>query len=395
MRVYTHRRPAPPAPPWTGGSTGTLGHRLAEAWGGPESGSWLTTKLPDNTAIHVDNDAAVASLVLDTKGVWDPVQQRWENYWGNPVTPWINESAWTIAPHVVPGDQPWVPTKMVGSATGTSHGKPLESALAQVPIPPGIQPTNDSDATISIYMPDYTHPAGPQYNGQLWELFGAASPEMNAAAGKPAIWTYHWGGRMRGVNVASNTGRGHWRNVAYDPSTTSPVWQVEGLGEAAGWGAKATSIPYMALIITRRDLVRGVIDHPIGFMLDPARAADYAGPVWPAQRNDGSSRRWLPQGSRLRLPAGYNTGSLSIQPLQPGQRRTQAEVKQMVETAKRDYGIVFIDTTLGGGMALRAEKGARALLPSVWDPKAFMQSLSWGNMQRLKTGSDSNYNVTA
>lgn len=367
---------------YSGTSVGALGADLSRMWGGLESGSWMTSKLPDNSSVHTDSAAGVQILVNETTGT---------NYWGAAATPWMNIDTWSATMNVVSASQANVPVYMVGSRAAESWAQPLKWNFenAGVPIPVGLEPTNDSDASLTIYQPDWTSADGTLH-GRLFELWVAKSPAQNAADGLTARWTFAWGGVYYGVN---DDERGHWYNKDWVSGETN--WTTAAARMDQGWGAMATSIPYTNQVITMRDIQRGVIDHPIGFLLDPVNNVDSAGNVWPAQRYDSGSRINCPQGSRFRLPSTYDPGSLTISPLGAGQKRSMAELSQMAKKAMRDYGIVFVDTATSGGLTLRAEPGMLALMDSTFNRSTFVRNLPWSSMQRIAVGSDAAYTPTS
>lgn len=329
---------------YQGTSIGPDGFHLADLWGGAQSGSWLTTTLPNNTAFQ--SDAATATAL----GEIARQQAAYASY--------INVSSFTSTVNVVPFGTARVPVTGVGGRMNASFGLPLKATMAGgVPIPNGLLPTNDSDAEIVIYSPEFN---------EYWEMWVAKSP----AASGLGVWTCEWGGRL--YNARSRT-VGHWWDNLTGTSTAAG-----GTYEDHNWGAQATSIPLSHTEITLRDLTRGVIDHPLHFMLAGAPQANQVGPVWPAQRYDGGSAIQIPQGTRLRLPSTWTPSG--------------SPLKQMCEVCMRDYSVVFTDTA--AGLTLRAEPGAASF--SIWPSNytTFVNSLPWSSLKALVVGSDSNQTPT-
>lgn len=360
---YTEGGP-PPTPEFAEGSDAPGADAVIGAmWGGPESGSWLTTKLPNNTAINPGSDAAVAEIVRQSK---------------SPFTPWINgwnDNTWTSTINVVPDDIEMVPITPKGNAT-QSYATSLRSVFAAgFPIPAGLKPSSDSDAELVLIQHGWTRTlAGVQRRGRLYELWAVKDPEHSVSGN----WEASWGGRY--VNTR-NDKRGHWFDFWWSEAAAPNDWTVDGIAMDHNWGAQATSIPLSHTIITRRDIIRGVIDHPWHIMLTGAPSDRQRGPVWPAQRWDGASWDIIPQGSRLRLPYDHVVNTNNHQ------------LVQMMETAARDYGIVHTDTA--NGLVIRCEPGVRGLVtdPSI-GASTLMRQFPWEKLQLLPVGSDSNPNRT-
>lgn len=373
--------PPPPDPtgPYTWTSTGTLGARLEELYGGPESGSWITTKLPPDAAIMDDGGAAKDAILADMA----------KN------TPWINRSAYCPTINVVPADQPMKYVYGDGSRFANDSAL-LQMLNGGVPLPADVPPGVGTDGEVVIYMPDWRASNNPESsgnppNGALWELWKVKTPAMNSARTEPNAlnqWSCAWAGRM--VNANSRLS-GHWRNHTFNgqgglgnPGSPGSPYS---LYEKSAWGCMATSLPLAGTTISKRDMVKGKIEHAVQFMLAGVPLANQVGFVWPAQRRDGASQVGLPQGARLRFPAGMPT---------PGGLNKMA---QMIFEAARDYGLVFTDTA--SGFILRGEPGmdgqyvASGHGASFPDPLATMRSIPWASLVRLETGSDSNFTPLA
>lgn len=323
---------------FSGTSIGAEGFKIkADLWGGPQSGCWLTTVMPNGTTTHVNSATSVAEIVRQL-GAYNS---------------YINVTAWTSTINVAPFGTTRVPVTGINGRMNASYGLPLKDTMAGgVPIPPGLSPTQDTDAELVIYAPEFN---------EYWELWAVKTP-ANSGLNQ---WTCEWGGRL--TSARSRT-VGHWWD-ALGGSTNAG-----GTYEDHNWGAQATSIPLSHTLLRLDDLQAGVITHPLGFMLAGADVSNQVGPVWPAQRYDGGSCQAIPQGARLRLPSTWTPSGSSL--------------KQMIEVCWRDYGLVFTDTATG--VILRAEPGAQPYLPSNYT--AFVNSLPWSSLVRIATGSDATQN---
>lgn len=402
---------------YVGTSVGDDGHRIGEMWGGNGGGSWIYTKLPDNTAVHANSAAMVEQIVQSAFGV-------------NPYTtvasyPTINIDVFTATVNVIPSDQPLVPVYMYGGQAREGWAM-ARNGMAQegFPIPEGMQPTvyppghakagqPDTDGTLVLYQPDKEwvgRPGDEKYKGWLYELWGAISPEQNAALGNPARWTCKQPGRFPGVKNwlhAHGRGSGSPPFSYADANRTNRAGYIAGPSELnpdqskryTGYGPEgvacettmlstATHIPFSHTVISLRDLSRpdpdtgkrGYIDHAFGFMLYGVPKAQQAGNVWPAVGYDRSSRIVLPHGSRLRLPADFVLDE------------NWPDEKYMLCKALRDYGMFFGDTG-GTGLTLRMEPGAWGYLPAGFSKNGFMKTIPWGSLEGMQVGSDSQYNI--
>lgn len=275
---------------------------------------------------------------------------------------------------------------------------------AGIPLPQGIQPTDDTDGPIHLYDPDWTWPGrpdDPQYHGRIYELWGARSPEQNAADGLEPIWTAKYAGRLTGVNnrlIAHPINRTTGADVTSqaqpsfgapkaptDTGTQTMYWGLgtDGVYEAPQWMTTAVHIPMSHIVLRISDMVNGIIRHPMGFSLHGIPESPGTR-VWPATGYDGASRTWMPQGSRLRLPAGYSASYPAAMPT------AWRPMFDMFINCFRDYGILFVDTT-GASFAMRAEPGIQPYLPSDFSGNAFLKYLPWEDMQMIAVGSDEDF----
>lgn len=385
---------------YQGTSIGPQGHRITELFGGDGNGSWINTKMPDNTVVHPDSATAVADISYNVH----------QYATGTSVVAWptINAANFTSTLNVVDSSKyPLQPIKMVDSFASQSWAFPTAAMMwAGFPIPPGMQPTDDSDGTIHLYDPDWKWPGRPgdtQYYGRIWELWAARSPEQNVADGLEPVWTARYGGRLTGVNTrlfahpinrTSGTDVTSQAQPSYgapkapnDTSSNTTYWGLgpDGVYESSTWMASASHIPMSHHIVRLSDMASGVIRHPLGFALFPLSGADGNRPqVWPATGYDSASRTWLRHGNRLRLPAGYTATYPSGMPV------AWRPMFDMFINCFRDYGIMLVDTT-GNSFAVRGEPGIQAYYPSGFNGKTFIQYLPWEDLQMIVVGNDGDF----
>lgn len=357
-----------PAPSFIEGSDAPGAAAAMDAlYGGAESGSWLTTKLPDNTAVAPNSAAAVAYI-----------NAMFQAYGG-----WLNgviNGNFTSVINVVPADQPLVPVVPRGNLlSGNNPG--LQFMFEQgVPIPPGIPPfpEGDTDAELVIIQPDWERTiGGVTYRGRMYEMWVAVHPSTSPSG----EWECYWGGRAAGTDGWLS---GHWFDWWWGDAASPNGFEAEGIAWDHNMGAQATSIPIAGTILSRLDVVRGVIKHPLHYEMPlvPTQA-DQVGNVWPAQRWDGGSYKDCPHGTRMRLPAGY-----TIDPGWPW-------LTQLIATAVRDYGMVQTDTVgPTTGPTFRLEPGAADLVPGGVDISAIMNAFPWADLEVIAVGDDVTYNPT-
>ena len=170
-----------------------------------------------------------------------------------------------------------------------------------VPIPVGAVAAVGTDQELSVYSPA---------TDQLWEFWKA----VRTADGG---WAACWGGRIDGVS-------------------TSPGYFL------GGFGATATGLPNAGGAVRLAEVQAGRIDHAISIAI-PAPAVDTVF-SWPAQRSDGfdANPAALPEGSRLRLPAGLDLTALKLTP-----------AGLAIAKAAQQYGFVVVDKA--GSVSVIAE----------------------------------------
>lgn len=394
-------------PLYQGTSIGPQGHRISEMFGGDGNGSWINTPLPAATAIHPDSATAVADLVYN-------IRQFQTGRPTVPAYPIWNSTQWSATINIIDSSaHPLVPIRLVGSFASQSWAWGTAAMMwAGFPIPPGLEPTNDTDSTLVMIDPDWTwpgRPGDPSLKGRIYELWGAKSPAQNAALGNPAEWTALYAGRLSGVinrvtarpvdritGDALSQGRpGYWAPKApMDTSANAGYWGLgpEGVYEKKDWMTTAAHVPFSHQIVRLREIQEGVIRHPIGFLLSdlwgtPQQADGNQPQVWPATGYDAGSRTWMRQGARFRLPAGYTASYPAGMPV------SWRPWFDMFITAMRDYGMIFTDTT-GNSFSIRGEPGLTAYYPAGFNSNPFLKYLPWEDLQMLAVGSDANFYPT-
>lgn len=362
--------------------------------------------MPATTVVHADSATAVSDIA---QNIYDFATGTDTSPSGKLMAfPTINDTTFTSTVNVI--DSSKIPLQRVyikGSFASQSWAfKTAAMMYAGFPIPAGFQPTDDSDGTVHLYDPDWKwigRPTDTQYHGRVWELWGARSPEQNAADGLPAVWTAKFGGRLTGVNNRK-TARSLTRNYndaalktypsysapksPVDTSANTEYWGYgpDGVGEESNYMTTAAHLVMSHTIIRKSDIEGGVIRHPIGFALHSMYpySEGSKGSVWPATGYDSASRNWLKHGNRLRLPADYTP---TYPPTMPESWRPLFD---MVVTCMRDYGVILIDTT-GNSFMMRGEPGISNYYPAGFVKKDFVQNLPWRDLQMIAVGSDTDF----
>jgi hypothetical protein len=203
--------------------------------------------------------------------------------------------------YVAAANQPSVHVTLdQGPASGA-----LQQAFDQVPIPPGAQAAQGTDANLAVYQPS---------TDTLWVFWKLSK--------RPEGWHAGWGGRVLHVS----TDPGYYRNL------TGPTGNVV---EKAGWGTTAASFPVVAGVMTIPELQAGHIDHALALAITHTRAGVWAAP---AQRTDGDlpNPDVVPEGAHFRLDPQLDLASLHLNRF----------VLMMAEAAQK-YGIIINNRSSG------------------------------------------------
>jgi hypothetical protein len=252
------------------------------------SKSFWNRRLPASATVDPSSSALVSALVAELQ------QERAAG-----IGPWIGTGSGSTPVYRVGSRQARVRVHL--DDRGVKGWKPLQRALAAVPIPSHAKPAPGSDRHMTILQAS---------SDTLWELFGA----RRAADG----WHARWGGAIRHVS----------RSPGY---YTASAWP----GATRNWGATASSLPIVGGTMLLDELAKGSIHHALAINLPAPRAGAFA---WPAQRSDGTGPpSALPEGARLRLDPALDVPSLHL-----------PKLTRMIALAAQRYGLVVRDQTHHG-----------------------------------------------
>jgi hypothetical protein len=216
----------------------------------------------------------------------------------------------------------------------------LPRQWAAVPIPPGVQPANGTDAEMTIFQPS---------SDSMWEFWQARQSNGQ--------WQACWGGKMEGV------------------SKNKGIWPQR-------YGVAAAGLPFSPGQVTVQELKDGIIRHVMGIALVDAENSSVFS--WPANRSDGynpqNAVNRIPEGLRFRLDPAVNVDALHISP-----------VAKIVAKAAQTYGFVVWDKA--GSISLRFENplvftlaGQPDPYPAIFDgvqPYAVLNGIPWDRLQFL------------
>jgi hypothetical protein len=227
------------------------------------------------------------------------------------TTPWIQTDSYSTPLYVVGPNQRRVHvTLFEGNQAGR---RSLQRAFRRVPIPRYAKPAGGSDGHMTVWQPS---------TDMLWEFWQARK--------KSGRWHATWGGAMKHVS----------RNPGY---YTPAAWPGLAL---LNWGSTASSLPVVGGTMLIHELRSGQIRHALAMVIPNPRARQYS---WPAQRTDGSgSRRELPEGARLRLPASLNLEAMHL-----------PHMTLMMARAAKRYGMIVRDRSAGVGFFAQDPGAAR------------------------------------
>jgi hypothetical protein len=256
--------------------------------------------------------------------------------------PWIQTDSYSTPLYIVGPNKPRV---RVALQDGNSAGRrSLQRAFNRVPIPPRARPAAGSDAHMTVWQPS---------TDRLWEFWQAHK--------RSGRWHATWGGAMR--------------HVSSDPGYyTTHSWP----GSLLNWGSTASSLPVIGGTMRIKELKSRSIGHALAMVIPTARARQYS---WPAQRTDGGGpRSKLPEGARLRLPAGLNLRRLHLPRI----------VLKMARAAKH-YGMIVRDQSAGVGFFAedpgprRGDPyyGPHGLFGGTY-PNKLLAHFPWGKLRLLK-----------
>lgn len=298
---------------------------------------WVHTPLPANPTLDPNSASYVASLVKQISG----------------SVASVNITSYSPPIYLVDDQQPTqavMAVRAFDSSFNTWGVQPLMHELAAVAIPSDMQPSAGTDQEVVIYCPK---------TGQYWEMWVTQSTGANITlAGGELVpqWQAAWGGYMGPSNMGGQdtlaTNDGHY-NYHY--------WSTDKSG--ANMGVTATSIPFLAGIMTIAEQRAGVINHALGFAC-PLTAPTF---VYPAQRSDGSTavaNGGIPEGTMFTFPATLDLTTFGM-----------GSYAMMIAKAVQKYGMVLWDTA--GNVTFRAENpGNRYAIDPYWGPWGILNPTS-------------------
>ena len=285
-----------------------------------QAGTYFAPTGPWNAPIAASpsldpNSAAIASNVAST--VATKIQSG--------TYPYINTSSYSTPVYVVGASTPKQPLKMDQNG---AQNTPLINAInanGGVPFPPNAQPAPGTDGAIVVYDRD---------NHVLYDFWHASSPQMNA----PGCVLLPWKGNR--TCYLDSKWHSDWGGIMDNVDTDPGFFSVNswpGLTGTQGynWGGSATSLPYLAGLITFDDLRSGVIDHALAGSFWNSCASYF---MAPAQRRDGTdtAANCLPEGAKLQLDPTYDVNADSNPP-----------ITKAIERAAQKYGIINRDNAGG------------------------------------------------
>ncbi len=242
--------------------------------------------------------AASAPQASDSARLVAAFNHQVQTYYGHVV---INTTEWSAPVYTVPANAPTtaVVPQNVTCPRGEGVFQPFAQDMSAVPIPAGAQAAQGTDEDMVVWQPS---------SGREWELWRAHQEDGR--------WTACWGGEFQ------------------DAYTSEGV-----LPEPLGVSAAGLSI--LAGQIHLEELQQGTITHALELTLPDTAAAGF---VWPANRTDGTSNDAysIPEGTRFRLKASLNLGSLHLNP-----------AALDIATAIQRYGMIVADTA--GAVTLEAQ----------------------------------------
>jgi hypothetical protein len=273
------------------------------------------------------------TLAPNSAGLVAAFERQVHDHYGHVV---INTTQWSAPVYVVAANAPT--TAFVGDSSicprpgGVFSG--FQAQIQAIPVPSDAIPAAGSDSDLIVWQPS---------SGHLWELWRARHDGGQ--------WSACWGGEIAD---------------AYSSDGILP----------APFGVSASGLSILGGQIHLEDLRRGAIDHALEVSLPDTASS---GPVWPANRDDGTSNAAdaIPEGTRMRLNPALDLGALHLNP-----------AATAVAAAIQRYGMIVSDTA--GAVALQAQDPSpliRAGQPNPYDtllgsdPYAVLDAIPWDQLQ--------------
>jgi hypothetical protein len=296
--------------------------------------SFWRRPVPHGAAVDRSSGALVSHLVRDVKA--DQAAHR---------GPWIDTHKCAPPIYRVPAGQP--ETRVTLKDGTASWAASLQSAFARVPLPSHPQPSQCSDASLTVWQP-----ATDRYF-EFWHL-------RQEGGG----WHADWGGATRHASRSPGYfGAGDWP------------------GAQSGWGASATSTIVAGGLVKLDELRAGHIDHALAVSIPKTRSGQW---TWPAQRTDNATGDTaadsIPSGSHFRLDPTLDLAKLHLPPM----------TRMLAEAAQR-YGIYITERTnymVGLGVESPLPYGERG---NPYDrylggrsPNEILDAFPWDRLQLLQ-----------
>lgn len=310
--------------------------------------SYVHKPLAPDAPLQEHSDKYVAEL-----------QRQIKKYYG---TVNVNVKDYTPPIYQVGPDQPTVRVRVFDSKKPDFKFNPLQQQWENVPLPDDFNSAKGTDMEAVIYQPS----TGKYW--EFWKMQKTGQKVKNSAGAEVDEWGARWGGHIEDLS----------RNPGYFVTTK----------EGYKFGTQATSLAFLAGIITIDDQLRGEVDHALHILLVECMKWEY----WshPAQRSDGhidpsANPYAIPEGAIFRLPADLDLDTMKMDPY-----------ARMIAKAVQKYGMIVSDKA--GGTVFRAENpaGRYASDPYKWifrgrnDKEATypayerLRSFPWSKLQLLK-----------
>jgi len=237
----------------------------------------------------------------------------------------VNISQYTPAIFIVPPDQSTCVVRAWDRNNGTLY--PLAQAKwNSVPIPDNFVAASGTDQEAVIYQPS---------TGKMWEFWllqNTTATVVSSTGGVVKEWGARWGGRMDDIA----------RNPGYFQTENGGDWFTS---SGTKFGTTATSLAFLAGILTIEEQQSGVINHAIGVSLPEV----YISTGWrfPANRSDGTflHPNAIREGTTFRFPYDLDLSTFGMKPY-----------GLMIARAIQKYGMVVWDKS--GAVNFRAENPA-------------------------------------
>lgn len=230
----------------------------------------------------------------------------------------VNYGDYSPPVYVVGPNQPTVRVLAQRRSDPNWRFPPLQQQWRAVPLPEDLHPALGTDEEMVVYQPSTSR------YWEFWQMEKTGGKTKDSTGREVEEWRAAWGGEIDDLR----TNEGFFRPAA----------------GGAKFGATATGLPYLAGLMTIKELRRGEIDHPLHFAIPEIRAK-----VWtfPAQRTDGvvDDANAIPAGVVFRFPQDLNLDAIPMHPF-----------ARMIAKAIQKHGMILRDTA--GAVVLYAENPA-------------------------------------